>query len=160
MASRLIKEDRLARNERLKRAGSHPSLSFPSELYLSRYWERLFSIGYQTKPHPPTEESRKQLHTSLTTLGSQIDADLRDRITTIHQNAQSLETQTRTLKNRTAALSKTTRQWSGMAESARSKLKVGTLFNPPPQKFTPGLVLHPLVCPVQPPDPTHTRTLA
>lgn len=96
MASRLIKEDRLARHERLKRA----------------------------------EESRKQLHTTLTTLGSQIDTDLRDRITTIHQNAQSLETQTRMLKNRTAALSKTTRQWSGMAESARSKLKeIGDIQN-------------------------------
>lgn len=70
------------------------------------------------------EESRKHLHSTLTTLGSQIDADLRDRITTIHQNAQSLETQTLTLKKRTAALSKTTRQWSGMAESARSRLKV------------------------------------
>ncbi|KAF8419449.1 GCN5-like protein 1-domain-containing protein [Tirmania nivea] len=114
MASRLIKEDRLARNERLKRAGSHPFPVFSLQLYL----------------HPPTEESRKQLHTSLTTLGSQIDADLRDRITTIHQNAQSLETQTRTLKNRTAALSKTTRQWSGMAESARSKLKeIGDIQN-------------------------------
>ncbi|KAF8472075.1 GCN5-like 1 [Kalaharituber pfeilii] len=96
MATRLIKEDRAARNERLKRA----------------------------------EESRKHLHTTLHNLGSQIDTDLRDRITTIHQNAQSLETQTRTLKNRTAALSKTTRQWSAMTEGARSRLKeIGDIQN-------------------------------
>jgi len=96
MASRLIKEDRLPRTERLKRA----------------------------------EESRKHLYGTIGTLGAQIDGDLRDRITTIHQNAQSLATQTRTLKDRTAVLNKTTRQWSGVAESARSRLKeIGDIQN-------------------------------
>ncbi|KAI5791596.1 GCN5-like protein 1-domain-containing protein [Peziza echinospora] len=104
MASRLIKEDRAARNERLKRAALKSLLLSP--------------------------RSQKHLHSSLQTLGSQVDADLRDRITTIHLNAQTLETQTRTLKNRTASLSKTTRQWSGMAEGARSRLKeIGDIQN-------------------------------
>ena len=114
MASRLIKEDRLPRIERLKRAGE-----FRNPHILLRH---LFP--YLTFPTFPIEESRKHLHITISTLGAQIDGDLRDRITTIHQNSQSLATQTCTLKDRTTALNKTTRQWSGIAESARSKLKV------------------------------------
>lgn len=79
---------------------------------------------------PLAEESRKHLYTTVTTLGAQIDSDLRSRITTIHQNAQSLESQSRTVQSRTAALSKTTKQWSGVAEGARSRLKeIGDIQN-------------------------------
>jgi len=96
MASRLIKEERHARTERLKRA----------------------------------DLTRKHLQSTINNLGTQFDGDLRDRITTIHQNAQNLEAQTRTLKNRTAALNKTTRQWSGVVESATSRLKeIGDVQN-------------------------------
>lgn len=119
MASRLIKEDRLPRTERLKHAGEfctpYPKLRQPFFLCL-------------TFPAFILEESRKHLSTTICTLGAQIDGDLRDRITTIHQNAQSLATQTRTLNDRTTALNKTTRQWSGIAESSRSRLKVGLPF--------------------------------
>jgi len=96
MASRLIKEERHARTERLKRA----------------------------------DLTRKHLQSTINNLGTQFDGDLRDRITTIHQNAQNLEAQTRTLKNRTAALNKTTRQWSRVVESATSRLKeIGDVQN-------------------------------
>jgi len=96
MASRLIKEERAARNERLRRA----------------------------------DEARKHLTHEITILGDSLDGDLRERITNIHSNSGALENQSRQLKAKTQSLSKTTRQWSGIAEGARGRLKeVGDVQN-------------------------------
>lgn len=70
------------------------------------------------------EDARQTLTQEFHTLGSSVDLELRDRITTIHSNASALESQSKTLRNRTNALSKTTRQWGGLADGARTRLKV------------------------------------
>jgi len=96
MASRIIKEERAARNERIKRA----------------------------------DEARKMLNHEIQTLGDTLDVDLKDRISNIHTNAQSLDSQSKQLKSRTQQLSKTSRQWSSLAEGARGRLKeVGDVQN-------------------------------
>ncbi|KAL7272747.1 hypothetical protein RUND412_004432 [Rhizina undulata] len=80
--------------------------------------------------HKRAEESRRILTSELHTLGTSLDLELRDRITTIHANAAALENQSKTLKNRTNALSKTTRQWGGIADGARGRLKeIGDIQN-------------------------------
>jgi len=76
------------------------------------------------------DEARQTLTQELHTLGASVDMELRERITNIHSNASALESQSKTLRNRTAALGKTTRQWSGMADGARTKLKeIGDIQN-------------------------------
>ena len=112
MASRLIKEDALVRKDRFKRAGA---LSF---CQLTTHPFSVLTIEGET------DEARQTLTQELHTLGASVDMELRERITNIHSNASALESQSKTLRNRTAALGKTTRQWSGMADGARTKLKV------------------------------------
>jgi len=66
----------------------------------------------------------------IQTLGDTLDVDLKDRISNIHSNAQSLDSQSKQLKSRTQQLSKTSRQWSSLAEGARGRLKeVGDVQN-------------------------------
>lgn len=112
MASRLIKEDALVRKDRFKRAGV---LSF-RQLTTDPFF--VLTIRGET------DDARQTLTQELHTLGASVDMELRERITNIHSNASALESQSKTLRNRTAALGKTTRQWSGMADGARTKLKV------------------------------------
>ena len=64
------------------------------------------------------------LHHEIQTLGDTLDVDLKDRISNIHTNAQSLDAQSKQLKTRTQQLNKTSRQWSSLAEGARGRLKV------------------------------------
>lgn len=76
------------------------------------------------------EDVRQTLNQELHTLGSSVDLELRDRITNIHSNAAALDNQSKTLRNRTNQLAKTTKQWGGMADSARGKLKeIGDIQN-------------------------------
>jgi len=76
------------------------------------------------------DDVRQTLNHELHQLGSTVDLELRDRITTIHGNAAALDNQSKTLRNKTAQLSKTTKQWGGMADSARGKLKeIGDIQN-------------------------------
>ncbi|KAL0632140.1 hypothetical protein Q9L58_008974 [Maublancomyces gigas] len=76
------------------------------------------------------EDARQTLTQEFHTLGASVDIELRDRITTIHSNASALESQSKTLRNRTNALGKTTRQWGGLADSARTRLKeIGDIQN-------------------------------
>jgi len=76
------------------------------------------------------DDARQILTHELHSLGSAVDRELRDRITTIHGNASALDNQSKTLRNKTNQLAKTTKQWGGMADSARGKLKeVGDIQN-------------------------------
>jgi X-X-X-Leu-X-X-Gly heptad repeat protein len=70
------------------------------------------------------DEARSILNRELQQLGSSVDVELRDRISTIHSNAGALDNQSKQLRNKTNQLAKTTKQWGGMADSARGKLKV------------------------------------
>lgn len=74
--------------------------------------------------NPSADEARGVLTRELHTLGSTVDLELRDRITTIHSNATALDNQSKSLRNKTTQMAKTTKQWSGMADGARGKLKV------------------------------------
>ncbi|CAZ82590.1 unnamed protein product [Tuber melanosporum] len=118
MASRLIKEDALIRKDRFKRAGA---------LSLCQFTVKSF---HYANDRGGIDEARQTLTQELHTLGASVDMELRERITNIHSNANALESQSKTLRNRTAALGKTTRQWSGMADGARTKLKeIGDIQN-------------------------------
>ncbi|KAH0607761.1 uncharacterized protein H6S33_002795 [Morchella sextelata] len=76
------------------------------------------------------EDARQTLTAEFHSLGASVDIELRDRITNIHSNASALENQSKTLRNRTSALGKTTRQWGGLADGARTKLKeIGDIQN-------------------------------
>ncbi|KAF8252422.1 hypothetical protein K440DRAFT_645953 [Wilcoxina mikolae CBS 423.85] len=76
------------------------------------------------------DDARHTLTRELHNLGSTVDVDLRDRISTIHSNAATLDNQSKQLRNKTNQLAKTTKQWGGMADSARGKLKeVGDIQN-------------------------------
>ncbi|TGZ81289.1 hypothetical protein EX30DRAFT_371636 [Ascodesmis nigricans] len=76
------------------------------------------------------DQARQTLTTSLSTLSTRLDRDLRDRITTIHANQASLDSQSRALKLQTKKLVKTTKAWSGMADAARGGLKeIGDVQN-------------------------------
>ncbi|KAI5799848.1 GCN5-like 1 [Geopyxis carbonaria] len=76
------------------------------------------------------DEARQTLNQELHQLGSSVDMELRDRITTIHGNAAALDNQSKMLHNKTNQLAKTTKQWGGMADSARGKLKeIGDIQN-------------------------------
>ncbi|EGX48084.1 hypothetical protein AOL_s00081g140 [Orbilia oligospora ATCC 24927] len=110
MASRMIKEERAARNERLRRAA-----------------EKLRLTSFT---HVFADEARKHLTHEITVLGESLDMDLRDRISNIHSNANALETQSKQLKSRTQAMNKTSRQWSALAENGRGRLKeIGDVQN-------------------------------
>ncbi|KAI5856054.1 GCN5-like protein 1-domain-containing protein [Tricharina praecox] len=76
------------------------------------------------------DEARGALTRELHTLGSTVDLELRERMTTIHSNAAALDNQSKSLRNKTTQLAKTTKQWSGMADGARGKLKeIGDIQN-------------------------------
>ena len=70
------------------------------------------------------DEARQTLAQEFATLGSSVDMELRQRITTIHDNDAALDKQSKALRNRANALTKTTRQFGGIADSARIKMKV------------------------------------
>lgn len=76
------------------------------------------------------EEARQSLTHEIRNLGTAVDMELRDRIVTIHGNAVALDNQSKALGNKTNQLVKTTKQWSGMADGARGKLKeIGDIQN-------------------------------
>lgn len=114
--ARLIRTDAPLRKDRYKRAGSSPPCPLPPIPYLPA--------------NTPRDDARAHLTNSLSTLGASVDHDLRERITTIHSNAGALENQSKLLRSKTATLQKTTKQWGGMADSARGKLKeIGDVQN-------------------------------
>lgn len=70
------------------------------------------------------DDVRHALTRELHGLGSTVDMELRDRITTIHANAAALDSQSKQMRNKSGQLAKTTKAWGAMADGARSKLKV------------------------------------
>jgi hypothetical protein len=108
--ARIIKDDQLLRKDRFKRAGMFFFVASVAAVCL--------------KVNTVKDDARQILTHELHSLGSAVDRELRDRITTIHGNATALDNQSKTLRNKTNQLAKTTKQWGGMADSARGKLKV------------------------------------
>lgn len=112
MAARLIREDQVSRKDRLKRAGALFEFLCQLTFVLSRFADCR------------ADEARQTLAQEFATLGSSVDMELRQRITTIHDNDAALDKQSKALRNRVNTLTKTTRQFGGIADSARIKLKV------------------------------------
>lgn len=104
---------------------THQRRPAPSQGPLQACWSvRPRRISSFVPLTPRVDEARGALTRELHTLGSTVDLELRERMTTIHSNAAALDNQSKSLRNKTTQLAKTTKQWSGMADGARGKLKV------------------------------------
>ncbi|KAI9795504.1 MAG: hypothetical protein M1835_005636 [Candelina submexicana] len=77
-----------------------------------------------------TAEARAAVVASLNSVGSGLDADLRDRAANLHSNSAALAKQEADLAKQTAAFSKQSAQWQKMADNSREKLKeIGDIQN-------------------------------
>jgi DNA anti-recombination protein RmuC len=77
-----------------------------------------------------TAEARTAFVASLTSVGTNLDADMRARAATLHENNASLAKQEDDLKKTTQSLAKQTTELEKMAEQASQSLKeVGDLQN-------------------------------
>jgi len=74
--------------------------------------------------------NRQNLQTSLNRVGSSLDADMRDRMTTIHSNNTQLAAQQALVAKETAKLAKQNVQWQKMADKSAGQLKeIGDIQN-------------------------------
>ncbi|KMU77770.1 hypothetical protein CISG_01526 [Coccidioides immitis RMSCC 3703] len=83
-------------------------------------------------PHSPdpTSEARTAFLASLKSVGSNLDADLRSRATTLHENASIIQKQEAELKRTTKQLAKQGNELEKLADQGRQGLKeVGDLQN-------------------------------
>lgn len=84
----------------------------------------------QAQQDQRTAEARTAFTASLSSIGSNLDADLRSRAANLHSNSAALSKQEADLAKETAALSKQTAQWRRMADNSREKLKeIGDVQN-------------------------------
>lgn len=91
-------------------------------------------LQQQPQPQPPpsqrTAEARAAFTASLNSVGSNLDADLRARAATLHENAAALGKQESELKRATADLARQNDQWQKVADQAREGLKeIGDVQN-------------------------------
>ncbi|KAI9696918.1 MAG: hypothetical protein M1820_007993 [Bogoriella megaspora] len=83
----------------------------------------------QTQP-PGTAEARAAVTASLTSVGSNLDADVRRRAADLQSNADAISKQEAELAKQTAALAKESAQWQKLADTSTKKLnEFGDLQN-------------------------------
>lgn len=88
-----------------------------------------------TTEHPSTEEQQKKealaaFTATLHSVGTNLEAPLRDRAATITSNTAALDRQEAELAEHTARLAKQNAQWSGFADETREGLKeIGDVQN-------------------------------
>jgi GCN5-like protein 1 (GCN5L1) len=79
---------------------------------------------------PSATTNRQNLESSLNRVGSSLDADMRDRMTTIHSNNTQLAAQQVLVAKETAKLAKQNAQWQKMADKSAGQLKeIGDIQN-------------------------------
>lgn len=81
-------------------------------------------------PGNETEEARAAFTASLTSVGANLDADLRARAATLHENSDALAKQEEDLKKTTEGVAKQSKELEKLADQGREGLKeVGDLQN-------------------------------
>ncbi|KAF2460494.1 hypothetical protein BDY21DRAFT_384098 [Lineolata rhizophorae] len=68
-------------------------------------------------------EARAAVTASLASVGSSLDAELRNRAQDLHSNSVAIEKQEKELAKQTAALAKESARWQKMADTSTKKLK-------------------------------------
>src|SRR5215471_10931470 len=87
-------------------------------------------MASQTSKAQDTEEARAAFTASLTSVGSNLDADMRARAANLHENAVSLTKQEEELRKNTQSLAKQGEELQKLADQGRQGLKeVGDLQN-------------------------------
>ena len=77
-----------------------------------------------------TEEARTAFKASLTSVGTNLDADIRARAATLHENSNALAKQEEELKRATEGVAKQSKELEKLADQGREGLKeVGDLQN-------------------------------
>lgn len=77
-----------------------------------------------------TTEARLAFEATLKSVGTNLDATLRDRARTLHENALALEKQEDDLRRHTESLARQNDQWEAVADKAREGLKeIGDVQN-------------------------------
>lgn len=81
-------------------------------------------------PSQPKKEALAAFTATLHSVGTNLEAPLRDRAATITSNAVALEKQEKQLAESTAALARQNREWVGIADETREGLKeIGDVQN-------------------------------
>ncbi|KAI9870611.1 MAG: hypothetical protein M1830_004049, partial [Pleopsidium flavum] len=84
----------------------------------------------QAQQDQRTAEARTAFTASLSSIGSNLDGDLRSRAANLHSNSAALSKQEADLAKETAVLSKQTAQWQKIADNSQEKLKeIGDVQN-------------------------------
>ncbi|PVI07263.1 hypothetical protein DM02DRAFT_609227 [Periconia macrospinosa] len=77
-----------------------------------------------------TAEARAAVTASLTSVGSSVDHEMRQRAADLHANSEAIEKQEKALAKQTAALAKQSAQWQKLADTSTKKLnEIGDVQN-------------------------------